>query len=502
MRWRLFLTVWIVYALHATTNVVRETYLALALAEHGSVRVDEYLGLHPDLFEIPGRGSYINSNPGASIVGAIPLFVARPAMAVLFRLKPDLVAPKPSATYDDPRPNRTEFMNEARARGLDIKLGLAALVTQVGLMGPMGALATLVVFAWFSARIPGRRTALGLALLFAFGTPTFFRAAFLNHNALLAHYTLFAFVLLAGMRPRRDGELPAFTAVAGSGALLGLGLLTDYSAAPLLLVFGVWVLGIGYRRAMGDAQRSGDGERARGIVGAIREGAWFTAAAAVPIVMLLVYQWWAFGDPWFPAQRYMPPTEFSVRGWFGFTVPTLDLLVRNLADPAYGLFTFAPVLLAAAVAPFLRADARFPSRSQQAVIWSASGALLVFASANQFSHLQWNTGIRYMMPAVPLLFLLAAPALLRMPVWGRWSLIVATVTVSWVVSMTREAIPRALTQVFVGGFELPTLTVLHRMASGYAPWLEGDVSPLPLFVLTGVVLWLIWRDVKFDSAVD
>lgn len=62
--WRLFVTVWVVCALHATTNVVRETYLALALGEDFSIRVDKYIGLHDDLFEMPGRGAYINSNPG------------------------------------------------------------------------------------------------------------------------------------------------------------------------------------------------------------------------------------------------------------------------------------------------------------------------------------------------------------------------------------------------------------------------------------------------------
>src|SRR5262245_46658306 len=50
---RLALTVALVYALHFTTNVVRETYLAVAIAEDGSIRVDRFLGLHPDLFEIP-----------------------------------------------------------------------------------------------------------------------------------------------------------------------------------------------------------------------------------------------------------------------------------------------------------------------------------------------------------------------------------------------------------------------------------------------------------------
>lgn len=55
--WRLVLTVWLVYCVHFSPNVVRETYLAITLGDSFSVRVDDYLGLHPDLFEIPGRGA-------------------------------------------------------------------------------------------------------------------------------------------------------------------------------------------------------------------------------------------------------------------------------------------------------------------------------------------------------------------------------------------------------------------------------------------------------------
>ncbi|HWP72304.1 MAG TPA: hypothetical protein VNM36_14425, partial [Gemmatimonadaceae bacterium] len=102
-RWRLFLTVWLVYSVFATTNVARETYLAIALGTSGTVRVDPYLGLHPDLFEIPGRGSYINSNPGASIVGAVPYAIlVRPGIALATHLRPEIAAPKPPARYDDP----------------------------------------------------------------------------------------------------------------------------------------------------------------------------------------------------------------------------------------------------------------------------------------------------------------------------------------------------------------------------------------------------------------
>ena len=85
---RLFLTVFLIYAAHFASNVVRETYLAMSLGERMSVRVDEYLGLHPDLFEIPERGSYINNNPGASILGALPYAAARPAISCLLYTSP------------------------------------------------------------------------------------------------------------------------------------------------------------------------------------------------------------------------------------------------------------------------------------------------------------------------------------------------------------------------------------------------------------------------------
>ncbi|HEX9107567.1 MAG TPA: hypothetical protein VF832_10075, partial [Longimicrobiales bacterium] len=66
---RLLLTCWLVYTLHFATNTVREIFPALSLGDHLSVDVSEYLGLHPDLFAIPGRGAFINNNPGASFMG-------------------------------------------------------------------------------------------------------------------------------------------------------------------------------------------------------------------------------------------------------------------------------------------------------------------------------------------------------------------------------------------------------------------------------------------------
>lgn len=480
---RLFLTVWLMYAAHATSNVARETYLAVALGGQYTVRVDSFYGLHPDLFEIPGRGAYINSNPGASLLGAVPYAISRPAIAGLFALKPSLGAPKPAATYDDPRPNRSRFMNEMRARGLDVRLALAALVIQAGLMAPLGGIMAVLLFRYLRARYGGDRRALALTLLYAFGTPIFFRSAFLNQNVLLAHCVLGAWMMLTWPGSPQD-DRTRIRRWAVAGLLLGLGLLLDYSATPLALVFGAWALW--------------EGAHAGAIRGALSRWGAYALAAAGPILLLLGYQWLAFGSPWYPAQRYMPSTDLSVRGWNGMALPTMDLLRRNLFDLRYGLFAYCPMLIVALAAPAVRRVAQQVGRREIAVVIAAVATLWLFSSANQFAYLQWNTGVRFLVPAVPLLYMLLVPLLLNLPGWARGLIVVPTLLVSWCVTMTREDVPTALKLLVTEGPTLPMLIVLQKTAGSYAPFLArglqpfGALSVLVVAVLV-VLIWTVFR---------
>ena len=481
---RLLLTVWLFYSVHATTNVVRETYLALSIAERLSIRVDDYVGLHPDIFEIPGRGAYINNNPGASMLAAIPYTLARPVVAAVFAVRPDLARPKPPSSYDDPRPNRTKFLNLSRARGLDVKLPLAALLIGVGFMAPLAALTTVLLFGFLRRRGMSARGAIGVALLYAFGTPIFFRSAFLNQNAMVAHCALLAFLALADRPAGSAPGRPRGNRIVIAGALLGVAVLCDYSGVPLIVAFGLWLMFQAWRT-------DGPGR-------AVRSGVAFTLGALPPLLLLLGYQWIAFGNPLYPAQHYMPATELSVRGADGFAWPTIELLVRNLLDPAYGLFAFCPMLLAALAAP---AVLRWRSDPETALIspaecWlllGAAAALYLFSSANQFALLQWNTGVRYLVPAGSLLFVALVPVLRRLPLVARWAIVLPTVVISWSVSMARESVPLSLAHVFIGGFELPVLTVIQKTAAAYAPFAAEHVSPIPIFVLLGVVIWALWH---------
>jgi hypothetical protein len=108
--------------------------------------------------------------------------------------------------------------------------------------------------------------------------------------------------------------------------------------------------------------------------------------------------------------------------------------------------------------------------------------------------MQFNTGVRYMVPAAPLLFIALVPVLLKMPRWAAIAIVLPTVIISWSVAMTREAVPMALWRVLTTGPELPWLTVLRKMSGAYAPFLAEHSSPIPVFMVVGIVLWLVWRN--------
>ena len=150
---RLFFCCWLIYTVHFATNTVREIYPALSLGDRLSFDVSEYYGLHPDIFLIPGKGAYINNNPGASILGAIPYFLARPLIERISNIVVQWRAASGNAMpeYETIYPLAREFFRKAYTRGLDVKFGLAAAVMQVFMM----ALKVLSVSVSNNVLIPG-----------------------------------------------------------------------------------------------------------------------------------------------------------------------------------------------------------------------------------------------------------------------------------------------------------------------------------------------------------
>jgi len=480
---RLFFTCWLIYSLHVATNTVRELYLALAIGDHLSFRVDDYGGIHPDLFQLPDRGWHIGNNPGASMLAAIPYTLARPVIdRVVDRVNRQRAASgqQPPA-YESPWPMAQRFYQEAWRRGLDVKFGLAAIVMQVFCMAPISALAVVGMFYLLRLLLESDRWAFWAAILYAFGTPVFLRTGYINQNLLLGHIAFFGFLALWNPSGSACCSLRLRHVLGGLSG--GAAVLMDYSGVVFLLGLASYALARRLRQSS--------------MVEAVRLGGWYMAGAAGPILLLWFYQWQSFGNPFYPGQHYMPPVAWIERGYRGVSGPQLELLWSLAFDYRFGLFVSCPMMLLALAAPWARR--RFPRLPalELAFLLGISAALWIFFSSVNYSRLQFNTGIRYLAPLFPFLFVPAVMALARLPRMAVYLTGVLSIGLGWCLAMYRDVerglgVLECVLQIVFGGLRLPLLTVLSRMDAMNAYFPAGP-SPLPLMLLAAAIVYGIWK---------
>jgi hypothetical protein len=68
------------------------------------------------------------------------------------------------------------------------------------------------------------------------------------------------------------------------------------------------------------------------------------------------------------------------------------------------------------------------------------------------------------------------------------------VTIAWSMAMVRNqyGVSMNVIRAFLEGLQLPWLNTFGKMATQYAPWLEGRPSPMLSFLLVGAVVAGIW----------
>ncbi len=480
-RGRIFVTCWILFAVHFAPNVVREHYPAFALVSNGNYRLDEYVGFHSDIFVHQGDGhAYINNNVGASVVAAIPLLIFRPVLDALEAHSKRLLKDHPAAA-DPPfvtkYPNREKFMRIVREHGLDLRFGAAAAITATLVMAPLSALMALFIFDQLRRRGVSVNRATILSFVFAFGTPVFFRTAHLNHNMMVMYGTFGAFCALAtaleGTTPLTDRR--AFVA----GVLCGAGTMCDYSGTIPTAVFGLAVLKLSWAEGLGTA---------------IRRGAVYSLGALLLIAIQLHSQWACFGSWIHPPQTWMAAANFTDLGYRGFAPPAPDLLLDNLFEHRWGLFAYGPILVLGLWPPRRAPDAA-PGLARRTWVFAMSFALpfMLFCASNQYARMQWNTGVRYLLPLVPFLFLGAANVLARLPGWLLAAIAVPAVLHEWVLCLRRDCdIPGDWAQFLQAGPRLPWLDVLSRSPAGrtFAP--EGSMPAMVVLALTLAAITGLW----------
>ena len=359
MKWRVFLTCWLLYSAFWTPYLIREHFPAITLEEQGTLNVERYAGWTDDIFIGPHGGAFINNNPGASLTGAIPLILLRPALARVDAW--NRTEPRPAV-----KPEDSELFWRTLREGRALYFLLVEFLTVALVMAPI----TAAMFAYLCSRLihSGVRaaSAAAVAILCGLGTPVLFRAGLLNHNLLTCDAGFMALLALWSPHSR---PLSARRAVV-AGLLAGYALLCDYSGVVVILTVAIYV----WLRCRERAEK-------------LRMAAAYAAGVAPGVAILLAYQAWAFGSFLHPSQHYMTPTAPTALGYRGFDWPSLSLMGANFFDPRFGLFAYCPALLLAFAAPFLpRVRYRLPKR-ETAILLVYFGLFVLFCACNRYSWL-------------------------------------------------------------------------------------------------------------------
>jgi len=340
--------------------------LVRAIVENGTVRIDLYHENTGDKSHV-GAHFYMDKAPGASLV-------ALPAVALV-----------------------RGVMRAARAKVYSREAIVAySYVATLAAAAAPAALAGMCVF-WIASRFGADDAGATLAaIVCGLGTPLWAYATLFYGHALAAG--CLAAACLGAMR-LGDPLPPRKTAVTGLivGLTAGWAVVTEYPASipsGVIVLFGLWQV---WRR---------DRESIVRVCVTIGAGLAFGA------VVLLGYNWLAFGRPFYIGYTSEEGYEAMRTGVFGVNLPSLDAAREILFGAYRGLFPLAPVL---AIAPIgfwlLLRDPR--TRLASAVVGFVALYYFLLTAGYAYWSGGWSYGSRHLGPALPFLCVGLAPIWMR-----------------------------------------------------------------------------------------
>jgi len=212
----------------------------------------------------------------------------------------------------------------------------------------------------------------------ALGTPyLFYSRTFFSHSWTAALLFLSWDALAGGDEAATDiprGRLWA------AGFLAGWAAISEYTVAPVALLLAI--------RVLADRPR--------------RRVLHFVLGAAVPLIVLGIYDTVCFGAPWvLSSAREADPlySQLARTGLFGFGAPRADVALAYLVHPARGLLVFSP-FLAWCIPGFARWWRSATRRADCGLALAATAVYFVAMAGYPNWHGGWTLGSRYLLPVL------------------------------------------------------------------------------------------------------
>jgi hypothetical protein len=430
-------------------NVESRSAQIYALAEHGSLIIDDYPFLPPGGGDAARyQGHYYSDKLIAPSLAAVPAYwIARRALS---------------------------------AAGVEFRYAVyfALRVANVVANAVPSALLGALLYLFLAELSIGVKLRVWLAFAYGLGTLALpYSTVFFGHQ-FAAVCATGSFMLL--WRQRREWS---WARAGAAGALAGTAAASDAMGSFIALFLGLYAIWL----AAGGAGR--EAPPASAVVGRV---AMFAAIAVIPLSMQLLANWTSFGSPLAMPHIHHAQESFRERhaaGFFGIHLPRLYPLYQLTVGPWRGLFYGSPLLLLALPGVYLLGR-RW--RVEAALIAAACVCVLLVHSGYE----NWTTGSaygpRYQIATIPLLTIALAPAA------QRWPLLFRALTL---ISIGSMVIVTAHTPLIPEDLRSPLANALGRFASGellrvnlgQLLHLQGTFSLIPLAAAQAALLFAIGR---------
>jgi hypothetical protein len=352
--------------------------LLRAILDQHTLRIDAYHSNTEDKALFNGR-FYSDKAPGQVLL-ALPLVaISRPAL-------------------------RAIGVDPHSANGLIAQSYVATLFSS---SLPM-ALAACTLY-WLASSVGFPRGAAFAAVSLGVATPLWAYSTLLLGRTLAGACLLFSFAAAVSLHTTRTREVAWGLAV---GLAAGWATVTEYPAAPAAAVLALFALTQVWPR--------GPAARWRTVLG-------ITLGASFCVLVLMAYQYAAFGSPFQLGYSHYESGAFPWmhRGFLGLTYPKPLILFKLLFGGHLGLFLLAPVLLAA---PFGLRQLAQNEYMRPIAIAAAAIPLYYWLFNGSFSgwHGGNSYGPRYMLAGIPALCVGLAPVYAGATKRLRWLLLSLT----------------------------------------------------------------------------
>lgn len=327
-----------------------------------------------------------------------------------------------------------------------------------GSIALISALGAALLFRWLGCYAAPRAALLATLALFLGAAPLPYATMMFSHSLVVACVAIALYAIQrtadAGRAaPNTPGARPSQLRLAGWPALAGLAcgwaLASEYTAGIVVVALFLWLISHG-----------------------IRHAAAFCLAALPPLLLIPLYSWLCFGDPFtlpyslnesFPAMR---------EGLYAIKWPDPQTAYNLLLSPTRGLFFWTPFLAIALVGYW---DLAKGDRRLFLLAYAVPLIQILVISGRVWDWTAGPTlGPRYLAPILPLLALPCALGVMRFPKIG---LALA------LVSIGLTAFATAVNASPEGSIYNP-LTELH-----WPDFVEGNIQP-NLGALLGLSAWV------------